>query len=76
MTNTNNNNAIKGASDLYSLMLEIKNGTPSSGRGCTHITKKQAKELGIKWSFVENSCKLLNLELTRHGNYGFSIARF
>lgn len=75
MARTQNNNEVKGASDLYRLMLEVKNGTPSGGkRGMVGFTKKQAATLKIEWSFVENSAKILGLKCERHGKYGYSIS--
>lgn len=76
MAATGNNHSIKGASDLYNEMLEVKNGMPNGCiRGFTSITKKQAKEIGIKWSFVENSAAILGLKIEKHGKYGYSISK-
>lgn len=73
---TGHNHYIKGASDLYALMLEVKNGMPNGGiRGFVHITKKQAKECGIEWSFVENSVQILGLQIERHARLGYSISK-
>lgn len=70
-----NNNEVKGASDLYNLMLEVKNGMPNGGkRGMIAFTKTQAEALKIEWSFVENSAKILGLKCERHGKYGYSIS--
>jgi len=67
---------IKGASDLYTEMLEVKNGTPEGGtRGFTYISKKQCGELGIAWSFVENSAEMLGLVIERHARLGYMISR-
>lgn len=69
------NSEIKGASDLYNLMLEVKNGRPQGGtRGCIIFSKKQAKQLGIEWSFVENSATLLGLKVVRDGRWGYNIS--
>ena len=69
------NQAIAGAYDLYNLMLEIKNGMANgSRRGCTRFTKKQAKEIGIDWSFVEQSVIILGLTMKRDGCKGFLIS--
>lgn len=68
------NHRIKGASDLYNQMLEVKNGIPGGGiRGFTYISKKQCRELGIEWSFVENSAKLLGLTVRRYAKLGYTI---
>lgn len=75
MARSGNNPDIKGASDLYNLMLEVKNGMPNGGkRGSVWITKKQAKLLGIEWSFVENSAKLLGLKIGQQGTLGYAIS--
>ena len=76
MANGGNNSKIEGPADLYDLMLEVKNGIPGGGtRGCTWFTKKQAKQVGIKWSFVEQSVQVLGLALKRHGNSGYLISK-
>ena len=70
------NPSIEGSSDLYQQMLEVKNGTPTGGtRGFTYISKKQCGELGIAWSFVENSAQLLGLAIERHARLGYMICR-
>lgn len=74
MASTGNNSSIQGPADLYDLMLEVKNGCANgSKRGCTWITKKQAKEVGIDWSFVEQSVQILGLKMQRHARFGYSI---
>ena len=70
------NPSIHGASDLYQQMLEVKNGMPAGGtRGFTYISKKQCRELGIEWGFVENSAQILGLVVERHARFGYSIGR-
>ena len=72
----NTNKQVKGASDLYNLMLEIKIGLPSGSiRGCTWFTKQQAKQIGIQWSFVEQSVHILGLKMVRDGRNGFLISK-
>lgn len=69
------NHLVNGPADLYDQMLEVKNGRPDGGkRGFTHITKKQAKAWGIEWSFVEQACQILGLNLHRHARLGYSIS--
>ena len=65
------NHSINGASDLYEQMIEVKNGR----RGFTHISKKQAKEINIDWSFVEQAAELLGLNITRRATKGYSISK-
>lgn len=70
------NHQVNGPSDLYGLMLEIKNGMPGGGtRGCTWITKKQAKLVNIPWSFVEQSVQILGLTMNRDGKLGYLISK-
>lgn len=72
----NTNHQVKGASDLYGLMLEIKNGMANGAtRGCTWFTKKQAKQIGVQWSFVEQSVEILGLKMERDGRNGFLISK-
>ena len=67
---------IKGPSDLYDILLTIKNGLPGGGQvGCTWITKKQCKETGIEWSFVQNSVHILGLKMNRQGPLGYLISK-
>lgn len=69
------NRSVAGPADLYEQLLEVKNGRPNGGkRGFTYITKKQAKACGIEWSFVEQSCQILELKLERHARLGYSIS--
>jgi hypothetical protein len=76
MAANGNNPKIGGPSDLYRLMLEVKNGMANgSSRGCTWVTKKQAKQVGIKWSFVEQATEVLGLSLKRHGKIGYMISK-
>jgi|APGre2960657404_1045060.scaffolds.fasta_scaffold188526_2 hypothetical protein len=76
MASNGNNSKIEGPTDLYELMLEVKNGMANGCiRGCTWITKKQAKQVGIKWSFVEQSAEILGLSLKRHGKIGYMISK-
>ena len=76
MAANGNNNQVLGPSDLYGLMLEVKNGMANGCiRGCTWITKKQAKQVGIEWSFVEQSAQILGLKLERHARYGYMISK-
>ena len=74
MANTNRN--VQGPADLYDQMLEVKNGCANGMiRGCTWLTKKQAKAVGIKWDFVEQSAALLGLQVKRHGSDGYLISK-
>lgn len=58
---------LKGPVDLYSALLTIKNGFVSGGKlGCYAITKANAKKAGIDWQFVEDSCSILGLKLTKN----------
>jgi hypothetical protein len=66
-----NNSNIKGASDLYEQLIEVKNGS----RGCVVFSKKQAKELRMTWSFVEKSAQVLGLVISKAGQYGYNIGR-
>jgi hypothetical protein len=76
MTHATTNHTINGAADLYEQMLEIKNGRADGGsRGCTWITKKQARALGIEWSFVESATNLLGLQINRDGRMGYQISK-
>jgi hypothetical protein len=67
----NRNLEIEGPADLYNQMVEIKAGK----RGFTYITKKQARECKIKWSFVEQSAELLELCVRDYGPRGVHITR-
>ncbi len=76
MSLTGNNSSIQGPADLYDLMLEVKNGCKNgSTRGCTWITKKQAKEFGISWKFVQQSVQILGLKMNRDGRFGYLISK-
>lgn len=58
--------------DLYAQLLQVKSGR----RGSLQITKKHAKANGIEWSFVENSCEILGLKLTKdNGRIGYTATR-
>jgi hypothetical protein len=63
------NTAINGPDDLYQQILRVKN-CPNT---FTYISKKQAKECNIPWSFVENSCQILGMKLERNGKFGYVI---
>lgn len=64
-------NAANNPTDLYAQLLQIKTG----GRGCLSISKKHAKASGITWSFVEQSCSILNLKLVRDGQWGYVASK-
>ena len=69
---------LAGPSDLYAAMLTVKNGFGNgvTKLGCYVLTKKQAKNAGIEWSFVEQSAQILGLSITnRAGKYGHSIIK-
>lgn len=60
----------KGASDIYESLLYVKHQKNSA----FHITKAQAKAIGVKWDFIAKSCEILDLDLSnRAGRYGHSI---
>lgn len=62
---------LSGPADLYEVLLNIKN----KAVGCFTLTKKQAKQAGIEWSFVENACKILGLKLSnKTGRLGHNIS--
>lgn len=65
------NQNIKGASDLYNLMVEVKNGT----RGCIVFSKKECKALNMTWGFVEKSALVLGLTINKAGVHGFNISK-
>lgn len=69
-------NELQGPSDLYAMLLVLKNGFGNgSTLGHYSITKTQAKRAGISWGFVVASCEVLGLKLdNRHGRYGHSIS--
>lgn len=71
------NSKIQGASDLYFEMVRVKNTEYKVG-GCipqTWITKKQCKDVGISWGFVEKSAEILGLKIEKNGRNGFSICK-
>ena len=61
-------------SDLYAQMLEVAQITPTvTKRGCIAVSKKEVKAAKMEWSFVENACQVLGLQLKRDGRWGFVI---
>ena len=57
-------------SDIYAQMLEIKDGR----RGCMTVTKKDAKKVGVAWSFIENAALILGMEVRQNGRLGYLIS--
>ena len=69
-------NELQGPSDLYAMLLVLKNGFGNgSTLGHYSITKTQAKRAGISWGFLFSSFELLCLNLDNlHGLYVHSIS--
>ena len=64
-------NKIQGPADLYEAMVTMRN---TENVNAMPFRKSQAKEAGIDWKFVEESAKLLGLQLVRSGT-GFLIVK-
>ncbi len=67
---------VKCSATLLQAMHEVLYGTPLGVKvGCVSLTKKLAKELDIKWSFVESSAADRGLVIKRHGRDGYLILK-
>lgn len=68
--------SLQGPADLYEQLLALKHGFANGSKlGHYSITKKQAKDAGIEWSFVIDSAAILGLKVeNRHGRHGHSIS--
>ena len=63
---------IEGAADLYEMMVELNKNIINMK--AFPLRKNDAKNANIKWSFVEESAKLLNLKVIKSGS-GYLIAK-
>ena len=64
-------NKIQGPADLYEAMVTMRN---TENVNAMPFRKSQAKAAGIDWKFVEDSVKLLGLQLVRSG-HGYLIVK-
>jgi hypothetical protein len=63
MLNTTTVQKIEGPADFYAAMLEVKNGGAKLA-----LYKKEAKEVGVEWSFIEQAAAILGLGLVKSSN--------